>query len=380
MVPLFTISTIVKLFTSKKNRPVISDIITTNLNYKTSIIDKKLTELAIKTSKNQEVRRVILNSNYKNLEEFKLNLYSIAGGKDIWEEIQSFLYQYGYRTDKMYQPFISKSWLDDPIYFMDVFKAVLNDPQLFERKKKEHERIQKHQRWLTEFEGKLKSPISGQFKSSYEKLREIYIYREETVFLIETLFHYGRKLIAELGNRMEKKGVLNDSSEIIYLFREELPAFSQEESDVDRIKTLIDKRKENLKRNQLIWKQSIIQLSKASSKDDNLITGISGSNGIAEGPVRIITRVEDFKKLKQGEILVCQYTDPAWTPLFGIAGAIVADTGGPLSHAAIVAREYEIPAVLGTKIGTSSLKDGEHILVDGTAGKVMKKSFKQKLS
>lgn len=73
-------------------------------------------------------------------------------------------------------------------------------------------------------------------------------------------------------------------------------------------------------------------------------------------------------------MLVCQYTDPAWTPLFGIAAAIVADTGGPLSHAAIVAREYEIPAVLGTKIGTSMLRDGELVIVDGMTGKVFRKS------
>ena len=72
------------------------------------------------------------------------------------------------------------------------------------------------------------------------------------------------------------------------------------------------------------------------------------------------------------EILVCRLTDPEWTPLFTLAGGVVADTGGELSHAAIVAREYRIPAVLGVGIGTSVLKDGDLILVDGTKGVVTK--------
>ncbi|WP_459930563.1 PEP-utilizing enzyme [Desulfosporosinus burensis] len=69
-------------------------------------------------------------------------------------------------------------------------------------------------------------------------------------------------------------------------------------------------------------------------------------------------------------ILVCPYTDPTWTPLFGMVAAVVADTGGPLSHAAIVAREYSIPAVLGTKVGTKFFQEDEVILVNGEDGSV----------
>ncbi|MBI2913911.1 MAG: PEP-utilizing protein, partial [Chloroflexi bacterium] len=73
---------------------------------------------------------------------------------------------------------------------------------------------------------------------------------------------------------------------------------------------------------------------------------------------------------RQGEILVCPATMPAWTPLFGIAAAVVTDHGGILSHTAIVAREYRIPAVVGTKVGTALIKDGQTITVDGTGGTV----------
>lgn len=106
------------------------------------------------------------------------------------------------------------------------------------------------------------------------------------------------------------------------------------------------------------------------------VKGLPGSPGLAEGPARIVMNVKDFDKLKKGDILVCPYTDPTWTPLFGIAAAVVADTGGPLSHAAIVAREYGIPAVLGTKVGTAFFKDGEKVIVEGNKGLVFHKDEK----
>ena len=76
------------------------------------------------------------------------------------------------------------------------------------------------------------------------------------------------------------------------------------------------------------------------------------------------------ERLVPGEILVCPATMPPWTPLFGIAAAVVTDHGGILSHTAIVAREYRIPAVVGTKMGTALIRDGQTITVDGSAGTV----------
>jgi pyruvate,water dikinase len=72
-----------------------------------------------------------------------------------------------------------------------------------------------------------------------------------------------------------------------------------------------------------------------------------------------------------GEILVCRTTTPAWTALFGVVGAVVTDTGGILSHAATVAREYAIPCVVGTRIATARFRDGDHLVVDGSEGTVL---------
>ena len=87
-------------------------------------------------------------------------------------------------------------------------------------------------------------------------------------------------------------------------------------------------------------------------------------------PVRVVRGPEGFGTLRDGEILVCPYTNPAWTPLFQRAAAVVVDAGGSGSHAAIVAREYGIPAVMGTGNGTTVLTDGQLVTVDGDAGVV----------
>ncbi|HWL24143.1 MAG TPA: PEP-utilizing enzyme, partial [Ureibacillus sp.] len=77
---------------------------------------------------------------------------------------------------------------------------------------------------------------------------------------------------------------------------------------------------------------------------------------------------KEFSKLEKGDVLVCKTTTPLWTTLFQTAGAVITDAGGILSHSAIIAREYEIPAVVGTKISTDKLKDGDIVMVDGTNG------------
>ncbi|MFD2352169.1 PEP-utilizing enzyme [Nonomuraea ferruginea] len=88
------------------------------------------------------------------------------------------------------------------------------------------------------------------------------------------------------------------------------------------------------------------------------------------GTARVVRGPGDFARVRPGDILVCPFTDPAWTPLLRIAAGVVTETGGVLSHAAIVAREHAIPAVLGVRDATGSLRDGAVITVDGTGGTV----------
>jgi len=101
------------------------------------------------------------------------------------------------------------------------------------------------------------------------------------------------------------------------------------------------------------------------------LTGTPGSPGLAVGPVRVIHYPSDVARVQPGDILVCRTTDPAWTALFGVVAAVVTETGGLLSHAAIVAREQRLPAVLAVPGATTTLPDGALVTVDGTSGRVV---------
>lgn len=101
-----------------------------------------------------------------------------------------------------------------------------------------------------------------------------------------------------------------------------------------------------------------------------LLTGTAASPGTAVGPARIVTGLDDFANFAPGDVLVCRTTSPAWTPLLANASAVVTETGGILAHAAIVAREFGIPAVLAAQGATATLHDGQLVRVDGTHGHV----------
>lgn len=99
--------------------------------------------------------------------------------------------------------------------------------------------------------------------------------------------------------------------------------------------------------------------------------GAPGGHGVATGAARVITRVADLGRVRAGDILICPYTDPGWTPLFGVVAGVVTQAGGVLSHAAIVAREHGIPAVLGVPEVMSRVPDGARVTIDGTSGSLV---------
>jgi pyruvate,water dikinase len=100
------------------------------------------------------------------------------------------------------------------------------------------------------------------------------------------------------------------------------------------------------------------------------LAGIAAAPGEYRGPVRVIVDEDAFDRLQPGDVLVCPITSPVWSVLFPNVGALVTDTGGILSHPAIIAREYRIPAVVATGTATQALHDGQVVSVDGTAGTV----------
>lgn len=104
--------------------------------------------------------------------------------------------------------------------------------------------------------------------------------------------------------------------------------------------------------------------------DDGDLKGFAGSPGVVEGPARVLYSAAEIDQIQDGEILVCPITAPSWAPIFGRLKAVVTDIGGMMSHAAIVCREYGLPAVVGTGFATQNIKTGQMLHVDGDAGTV----------
>jgi pyruvate,water dikinase len=111
-------------------------------------------------------------------------------------------------------------------------------------------------------------------------------------------------------------------------------------------------------------------LNASSAAASNEIRGFAASSGVVEGPACVVKSVEEISRLRKGDILVCQVTNPTWAPVFQKIAGAVSDIGGSMSHAAIVAREFGLPAVVGTGTATSRIKDGQRVRVDGGRGVV----------
>jgi pyruvate,water dikinase len=107
-----------------------------------------------------------------------------------------------------------------------------------------------------------------------------------------------------------------------------------------------------------------------SGPQSDELRGFAASSGVVEGPACVVKSVEEISRVRQGDILVCQITNPTWAPIFQKIAGAVSDIGGSMSHAAIVAREYGLPAVVGTGTATTRIRSGQRIRVDGGRGVV----------
>jgi pyruvate,water dikinase len=123
----------------------------------------------------------------------------------------------------------------------------------------------------------------------------------------------------------------------------------------------------------MLWgvtSDSVKQWLGSDTADDGTLRGFAASPGVAEGPARVILSADGIADLQPGEILVAPLTAPSWAPVFGKIAGTVTDVGGIMSHAAIVCREYGLPAVTGTAFATKSIKTGQRVRVDGNTGDV----------
>jgi pyruvate,water dikinase len=206
----------------------------------------------------------------------------------------------------------------------------------------------------------------------YRKALDFRYFREAVSFLYT--FGYGmfRPYFLSLGTYFCRKGLFEDKAEIFYLSFPEIKELVRDESRGAHYKDTLVKRQSEMKELKNIKLPHIIygdDQPPISVTTGNKLTGIPTSKGIYQGTVTVVRGINDFNKLTDGDVLVIPFSDVAWTPLFSKAGAIVAESGGFLSHSSIIAREYEIPAVVSVQ-EACLIEDGTAVTVDGYSGEI----------
>ncbi|MCA9922813.1 MAG: hypothetical protein KC421_10590 [Anaerolineales bacterium] len=197
-----------------------------------------------------------------------------------------------------------------------------------------------------------------------------------------------REMLLEIGRRAVAAGLLDRPDEIFWLREGEVEtavAALDRDENPDSMNAAVTERKALWRARKQVIPPSILppkskflgidvekwMPARVNQEDANKITGVGASPGRITGTARVLHGPEDFGRMQSGDILVAAITTPAWTPLFALATAVVTDIGGPLSHSSIVAREYGIPAVLGTGVATKRIISGQTITVDGAEGVVL---------
>jgi rifampicin phosphotransferase len=288
------------------------------------------------------------------------------------QALDLFLSEYGQRETVSPLLMSPPSWTEDPALPLGMIKVLVEErlPTTETKPSVEAERrLLEHRR--------LRSPRRrAAVLRMVDAARAGVAFREDSHFHATRAIPILRRTLLEAGRRLAAAGVLAEAEDIFHLRMEELEAVTDPDrlaaADADRLCAAA--RARSIRRAELA---GVLMLSAASLRDrtdvadqDTLVSGVGASGGRATGPVRIIRQPAEFGAMRSGEVLVCPYTNPAWTPLFQRAAAVVVDSGGIGSHAAIVAREYGIPAVMGTVSGTTRLTNGQQITVDGSAGRV----------
>lgn len=202
-----------------------------------------------------------------------------------------------------------------------------------------------------------------------ERARAGVAFREDSHYEFTRPLPILRAALRELGGRLAAAGALEDAEDIWHVRLEEIEVLEEPGAGgaLRDLAAARSARREELAGVRMIDPRAVFP---ARDAGDALVAGEPASGGRASGPVRIIREPAEFGRLAVGDILVCPYTNPSWTPLFQRAAAVVVDSGGIASHAAIVAREYGIPAIMGTADGTAVLRDGQTVTVDGDTGRV----------
>ena len=214
-----------------------------------------------------------------------------------------------------------------------------------------------------------------QFQSSYMRARHFRLYRE--AISSQYTFGYGlfRGIFMALGERLKERDLIDRAEDIFFLYLAEVRRMVDKDASLKSMKSAVSERREAMEASRGVVLPEVIYGDdppplEAKGEGRKKLTGIPTSRGYYQGRVNVIQKVTEFNKMQKGDILVIPYSDVAWTPLFAKAGAVIAESGGILSHSSIVAREYGIPCVVSVS-SACKLRDEVVVKVDGYSGEII---------
>lgn len=307
-------------------------------------------------------------------QSFYSGLDEVPGGMQFKAEFAAFINKYGMRCPGEID-ITTPRWHETPSRLISAIFSNIQSlgpgehRERFARGEREAEAAARH--ILQAEEGKLKLKLVSRLIKVYRNLGGL---REHHKFLLINVMGECKQAILEETQKMVDAGILEEPQDCYYLTLDELHQLVQG-NFAKPVRELIAERKvqyqryQNLKPPRVMTSEGeivVVPLRRDHVPAGTLL-GSPVSAGVAEGIARVILKPEDAI-LRAGEILVAPHTDPGWTPLFQSAIAIVTEVGGLMTHGAVVAREYGIPAVVGVDDATTLIKEGERIRVDGTQG------------
>lgn len=311
-------------------------------------------------------------------DNFLDEIVKLDGGQEARDAIIAFLDKYGMRCAGEID--ITRTrWSEKPITLVPMILGNIKnfEPHASKRKFEQglHEALQKEKELLE----KLKQLPDGEQKANETKrmidlIRNFIGFREYPKYgIISRYFVYKQALLKEAA-RLVQAGVIHEKEDIYYLTFEELHKVVRT-NKLDY--QIISKRKEDYNLYEKLTPPRVItsdgEIIEGKYKRENVpeeaIAGLPVSSGIIEGRARVILNLEDAD-LEDGDILVTTFTDPSWTPLFVSIKGLVTEVGGLMTHGAVIAREYGLPAVVGVENATKLIKDGQRIRVNGSEGYV----------
>jgi pyruvate,water dikinase len=302
-----------------------------------------------------------------------------------WQErFGEHLDRYGYSIYDM--DFAKPLPMDDPLPILEMLKLFITGQAT-----NPYQRQQKYIDRRESAEQTAHSRVKGLRRWGYEKslnwAQSQAPLREDGIAEIGLGYPVLRSLLFELGRRFSAANAIATANDVYWLEEreiEEMVDALEGRLPIKDVSDLVEERKTLWKAQKSVTPPPQLPPGKKymgfnmdgvlaggeGALEGDILKGVPSSPGQITAPARVLAGPEDFDQMQPGEILVAGITTPAWTPLFALASGVVTDVGGPLSHGSIVAREYGIPAVLGTGLATRTITSGQMLSIDGGAGTV----------